>query len=93
MRDADDAFAALSALLGDDLWFFSASNVESGNDASTDGPGLFDASVFAYTHLILDSDRTAHALLMDWKENPLKELLLKYSNLVSHRDRVVEVYF
>ncbi|QUC23265.1 uncharacterized protein UV8b_07506 [Ustilaginoidea virens] len=41
--DAERAFAALSAVLGRDEWFFGARQ-----------PGLFDADVFAYTYLILD---------------------------------------
>ncbi|KAM0552485.1 hypothetical protein ACHAPJ_007813 [Fusarium lateritium] len=39
--DASAALHALSALLGDDKWFFGAK-----------GPGLFDADVFAYAYLI-----------------------------------------
>lgn len=42
-RDAEEAFEALSTLLGDDEWFF-----------AQDKPGLFDASVFSYAQLILD---------------------------------------
>ena len=40
--DAQAAFAALSALLGEDEFFFGGQ------------PGLFDAEVFAYTYLLLD---------------------------------------
>ncbi|CAG7559340.1 unnamed protein product [Fusarium equiseti] len=39
--DATTALKALSALLGDDKWFFGA-----------EAPGLFDADVFAYTYLM-----------------------------------------
>ncbi|KAM0239697.1 hypothetical protein ACHAPO_002668 [Fusarium lateritium] len=45
--DATNALKALSALLGDDKWFFGA-----------EWPGLFDADVFAYTFLI-DGDALA----------------------------------
>ena len=38
LREVDEAFSALSALLGQDEWFFGLSS-----------PTLFDASVFAYT--------------------------------------------
>ncbi|KAI5467106.1 hypothetical protein BGZ63DRAFT_418834 [Mariannaea sp. PMI_226] len=41
--DATTALHALSALLGNDDWFFQAP-----------GPSLFDADVFSYTYLILD---------------------------------------
>ncbi|KAH7325956.1 hypothetical protein B0I35DRAFT_405281 [Stachybotrys elegans] len=41
--DATTAFRSLSALLGDNEWFFGAQE-----------PDLFDAEVFAYTYLILD---------------------------------------
>lgn len=43
-RQTEDALFALSALLGEQTWFF-------GQDASE-----FDAMVFAYTHLILDDE-------------------------------------
>ncbi|KAI9665053.1 MAG: hypothetical protein M1821_006501 [Bathelium mastoideum] len=41
--EAEDAFRALSTLLGRDQWFFGAAQA-----------GLMDACVFAYTHLLLD---------------------------------------
>lgn len=43
LRDALEAFSALSTLLGDDEWFFGRAR-----------PGEMDAGVFAYTHLLLD---------------------------------------
>lgn len=76
MRDAEDAFEALSDLLGNDNeWFFGKQK-----------PGLFDASVFAYTQLLLDEK-------LGWEENQLGEVLGKCSNLVRHRDRIVELYY
>ncbi|KAJ5901947.1 hypothetical protein N7495_002475 [Penicillium taxi] len=69
--DAGNAFEALSALLGEDEHFFGRPN-----------PGLFDASVFAYTHLILDEE-------MGWKQNRLAQLLRQHSNLVQHRERLL----
>ncbi|KAJ5938022.1 hypothetical protein N7454_004364 [Penicillium verhagenii] len=69
--DAANAFHALSALLGDDDHFFGRPN-----------PGLFDASVFAYTHLILDEG-------MGWKRNHLAPSLREHANLVQHRDRLL----
>jgi len=76
MKDAEEAFEALASLLGeDDQWFF-----------GQEKPGLFDASVFAYTHLLLDE-------AMRWQENRLGSMLEKYENLVKHQERVVEMYF
>ncbi|EAW07514.1 putative mitochondrial outer membrane protein (Sam35) [Aspergillus clavatus NRRL 1] len=72
--DAADAFEALSALLGDNLHFFDRPN-----------PGLFDASVFAYTHLILDEG-------MGWKQNRLGQLLRQHENLVQHRERLLKFF-
>ncbi|KAL1998491.1 hypothetical protein VTN02DRAFT_6080 [Thermoascus thermophilus] len=74
--EADNAFASLSTLLGDDVYFFDRAH-----------PGLFDASVFAYTHLILDEAG------MGWKRNPLARRLRQYGNLVRHRDRLLEKFF
>jgi len=73
--EADNAFEALSTLLGDNEYFFNRRT-----------PGLFDASVFAYTHLLLDSN-------MGWKHNRLAQLLRKYRNLVQHRDNLFEKFF
>ncbi|KAJ5147196.1 uncharacterized protein N7443_001209 [Penicillium atrosanguineum] len=72
--DAKSAFEALSALLGEDEHFFGRSK-----------PGLFDASVFAYTHLILDES-------MGWKQNRLTQLLRENPNLVQHRDRLLQFF-
>ncbi|KAL1969416.1 hypothetical protein VTN77DRAFT_8854 [Rasamsonia byssochlamydoides] len=73
--EAANAFEALSTLLGDGDYFFNRSS-----------PGLFDASVFAYTHLILDEK-------MGWKHNRLARVLLKHERLVRHRQRLLEKYF
>ena len=74
-KEAEDAFAALETLLGSDKWFFGASN-----------PSLFDASVFAYTHLLLDDK-------MDWSETRLPDSLSRHKSLVEHRDRIVSSYY
>lgn len=73
--EAEDAFAALSVLLGDHAWFFDA-----------EGPSLFDASVFAYTHLLLDDS-------LGWKESKLQEAVRKRENLVRHRDSITSKYY
>lgn len=73
--EASHAFESLSTLLGDNLYFFNRPT-----------PGLFDASVFAYTHLILDES-------MGWKHNKLARLLRKHENLVQHRERLLQKFF
>ncbi|EKV06237.1 Mitochondrial outer membrane protein (Sam35), putative [Penicillium digitatum] len=72
--DASSAFEALSTLLGKDQHFFGRST-----------PGLFDASVFAYTQLILDDT-------LGWKRNRLGQLLKEHPNLVQHRDRLLKFF-
>jgi metaxin len=76
-KDAEDAFGALETLLGDKEWFFGAEN-----------PGLFDASVFSYTHLLLDG-----ALGNGWVEARLREGLGRREGLVKHRERILRGYF
>jgi len=75
LKEAGEAFAALETLLGEEDWFF-GSKV----------PGLFDASVFAYTHLLLDEG-------MGWRFNSLAEKLAGFHNLVGHRNRILERYY
>ncbi|PGH17595.1 hypothetical protein AJ80_04774 [Polytolypa hystricis UAMH7299] len=73
--EACNAFDALSTLLGPDEHFFGRQT-----------PGLFDASVFAYTHLLLDDS-------LGWQRNALGKHLSKLENLVQHRQRLLEMYF
>ena len=74
-RECDKALSALSHLLGDDTFFFAAEQ-----------PGLFDASVFAYTNPLLDDD-------LDWQEQRLSRGLKSFQNLVEHRQRILQRYF
>lgn len=74
-NDAQSAFAALSTLLGGDSFFFGAGE-----------PSLFDASVFSYTHLLLDEG-------MRWEEDRMIRGLKEYHNLVQHRERILKDYF
>lgn len=67
---AREAFAAFSTFLGEDEWFF-------GEDA----PGVLDAELFAYTHLILDE-------AMGWHDLELAKIVLEFENVVRHRDRL-----
>ncbi|KAL0942449.1 uncharacterized protein CTRU02_200335 [Colletotrichum truncatum] len=77
--DARSAFEALAALLnesegggggGGTGWFFAAED-----------PTLFDASVFAYTHLLLDDT-------FGWADRTLSEVLMEFPVLVRHRERL-----
>ncbi len=73
---AHATFGALETLLGQNSWFFGA-----------DKPGLFDASVFAYTHLLLDEG-------MKWTErDKLVAAVRGRSGLVGHRRRILEGWF
>jgi metaxin len=73
--EADKALDALENLLGDNEWFFGGS-----------GATLFDAGVFAYTHLLLRED-------LGWKEKKLVRSLRKKEGLVKHRERILELYY
>jgi metaxin len=76
-KDAEEAFDALETLLGDGAWFF-------GNEK----PGLFDASVFSYTHLLLDDE-----FGRGWVDTRLRDAVLQRSGLVRHRARIADEYF
>jgi metaxin len=76
-NQAEEAFASLDTLLGRDEWFFGASR-----------PGLFDASVFAYTHLLMDDK-----LGKGWVDTRLRDALMSRKRLITHRDRILSAYF
>lgn len=76
-RDAEEAFSALEMVLGDDKWFF-------GNEK----PGLFDASVFAYTHLLMDE-----GLGKGWVDTRLTDAVMARKKLAEHRKRILSAYF
>lgn len=73
--EGERAFAALSTLLGGDMYFF-----------GDEQPSLFDASVFAYTNVLLDKD-------IQWQIRHLAEVLERHENLVRHRQRILERYY
>ncbi|KAM3435553.1 hypothetical protein NHJ13734_005502 [Beauveria thailandica] len=75
LRVAEEAFAALAALLGEAEWFLGA-----------DGPGLLDAELFAYTHLLVGGQLT-------WADEELGSRLRTFENLVRHADRLYERYW
>ncbi|KAF2466039.1 uncharacterized protein BDR25DRAFT_336613 [Lindgomyces ingoldianus] len=76
-KEAEESFAALEMLLGSNNWFFGAKK-----------PGLFDASVFAYTHLLMDEN-----FGNGWVDSRLRGVLLQRKNLVTHRNRILTTYF
>lgn len=70
--DARAAFEALAVLLGESRgWFFGCET-----------PTLFDASVFAYTHLLLDEE-------FGWVDRRLSEVLKEFPALVRHQERLL----
>ncbi|EKG15613.1 hypothetical protein MPH_07048 [Macrophomina phaseolina MS6] len=77
--EAEDALRALESALGADKWFFAAGR-----------PGLFDASVFAYTHLLLAQDFGGAG---GWAKTRLGDAVRARQRLVRHQERVFEAYF
>lgn len=83
--DALAAFEAISTLLGGKEWF-------SGEVT----PGLLDAAVFSYTHLLLlDVDGKGEEQTWTWSDFRLRHLLQdkKFENLHKHRQRILGRYF
>ncbi|KAF1949839.1 hypothetical protein CC80DRAFT_598600 [Byssothecium circinans] len=76
-KGVEEAFAALEMLLGDHEWFFGAN-----------GPGLFDASVFSYMHLLLDENFAG----VGWRDGRLRDAVKGRGSLVAHRNRVLGRY-
>ena len=74
MRDAAEALRSLSTLLDRDEYYFGSAQAS-----------LFDAGVFAYTHLLL-SER------LGWCENALGDEVRQYDNLVQHERRLARLY-
>ena len=74
-RDLENTISALAEVLGSDQWFFGQPQ-----------PSMLDASVFAYTHLILDGT-------LRWNSNKLAEQLKQHQNLIDHRGRILNQYF
>ncbi|KAM3503058.1 hypothetical protein MY11210_008857 [Beauveria gryllotalpidicola] len=75
LRAAEEAFAALAALLGEAEWFLGAER-----------PGVLDAELFAYTHLLVGGQLT-------WGDEELVSRLTTFGNLVRHADRLYERYW
>ncbi|KAL7623067.1 hypothetical protein AAE478_006746 [Parahypoxylon ruwenzoriense] len=69
-KGAKEAFEALSIVLGSEDWFFGSPE-----------PSLFDATVFAYTHLLLHDG-------LAWEDQRLTDIVKEFPNLVEHGDRI-----
>lgn len=78
-READKAWEALESLLGENEWFFGERE-----------PGLFDAGVFAYTHLILGFDVVGGLM---WADRRVAAGLRWRGGLVKHQERMLERYY
>lgn len=78
-READKAWEALDSLLGDDDWFFGESEA-----------GLFDAGVFAYTHLILGFDVEGG---LTWADRRVAAGLRWKGGLVKHQERMLAMFY
>ncbi|KAI0421296.1 hypothetical protein F5X98DRAFT_268083 [Xylaria grammica] len=71
-RGLKEAFHALDAVLSDEEWFFGSAS-----------PGLFDATMFSYTYLILHDG-------LAWQNRRLSDILQDFPRLVSHRNRIFQ---
>ncbi|KAL8950788.1 MAG: hypothetical protein Q9222_003195 [Ikaeria aurantiellina] len=78
-QESDNAFSALSDLLGNNDWFF-----------GEESPGLLDAAVFGYTYLLCDSamgwregdERQGQGLRQG-----------RWKNLVDHKERIYKKWY
>ena len=75
-RESAKAFQALHTLLGDDDYFFGAYQ-----------PGLFDASVFAYTSMLFGK------AVSQLRNTKMMEGVREFDNLRAHWDRIMAGYF
>ena len=90
-QDADEAFGALSALLGDNTYFFGerynqslpSKHVGEFSDAVRE-PGLLDVAVFAYIFTALAT--------LDEKSKLLK-MISKFENLNRHADSIYQMVY
>ncbi|CAK7223109.1 hypothetical protein SCUCBS95973_005066 [Sporothrix curviconia] len=86
-RDAEAALSALATILGGDDYFFGSTE-----------PTLFDAAVFAYTHLLLEEDGNGGgncdtACRFRWQNRVLPDMVRAQPQLVQHRNRIVAKYW
>jgi len=76
---AEAAFKSLATVLAGQKFF-----------SKSDSPGLFDVSLFAYTHLLLSLAKQEGKDHTVWRNEALLEILLRHESLVEHRNRVLE---
>ncbi|KAK5949828.1 hypothetical protein OHC33_009217 [Knufia fluminis] len=77
-ESAEAAFRSLATVLAGQKFF-----------SRSDSPGLFDVSLFAYTHLLLSMERQEADGGLTWENEALLEILLRHQSLVEHRQRVL----
>lgn len=78
-ESAEAAFKSLTTLLAGQKFF-----------STSDSPGLFDVSLFAYTHLLLSFARQERTDGLAWRNEALLQILSRHELLVQHRQRVFE---
>lgn len=108
-REAEEAVGALGVVLGGCEWF---GDVLRSSDTDADkggqggegkeeeydrtGPGMLDAAVFSYTHVILELFSEIAEGLEEEAWSPARRLVRAIEgerSLVRHRERVLEVYY
>ena len=73
------AFRSLATVLGSQRFF-----------SKSGSPGLFDVSLFAYTHLLLGLARQERTEEPVWRNEALLQILSRHEILVQHRQRVLD---
>lgn len=85
-KDAEEAFESLDDLLEGHQWY----SQTNGSAIEEQKPGMLDASVFAYTHVIL----TLFASLSTNAPGArLRSSLTKCGNLLDHHNRIAREYY
>jgi len=106
LQQADEAFEALSVLLGREDYFGDVDDgADEGDAAGADdevvregkkeGPNMLDATVFAYTHVILLLFEDVERDLLE-EGTPAQRLagsVRQRENLVRHKARIFERYY
>ena len=90
-RAADEAFDAFAVQLSEDHQTDSEQSSGRVEDRWLFGaqkPGLADAALFAYTHLLLDEN-------MEWQDRRMVDMVerKRREGLVRHRERILREYF
>lgn len=85
-KDAEDAFEALSDFLGEKEWYSQIEHLTKEEQK----PGILDASVFAYTHVVLT---LFASLSVGSPGERLRTAITRCSNLLDHHDRIARQYY